>query len=104
MNIRHSTSLALLTALNLLLLAMVALHAAAGRERASRDLAVMKGLVRELRLTDLCLATEARYTRHPAMADTHAAFQEHPVALDHFPTGSLILPGIPPARLHAHKH
>ncbi|MEI7818281.1 MAG: hypothetical protein WCI45_13940 [Desulfuromonadales bacterium] len=46
-------------------------------------------------MTDLCLATEARYTRHPAMADRHAPFQEHPMALEHFPTGSLILPNLP---------
>jgi hypothetical protein len=49
-------------------------------------------LVRELQLTDLCIFTEARYTRHPAMADNHAPFQEHPTALDHFPSGSLLLP------------
>ncbi len=49
-------------------------------------------LVRQLRLTDLCLFTEARYTRHPAMADLHAPFQDHPVALEHFPSGSLVTP------------
>lgn len=47
-----------------------------------------------LQVTDLCLATEARYTRHPAMADRHAPFQEHPLALEHFPSGSLILPNV----------
>ncbi len=51
--------------------------------------------LRSLHVTDLCLATEARYTRHPAMADRHAPFQEHPLALEHFPSGSLILPNIP---------
>ena len=50
------------------------------------------------RLTDLCLFTEARYTRHPAMADAHAAFQDHPTALEHFPSGTLVAP---PARRHA---
>ena len=49
-------------------------------------------LVRSLGLTDLCLFTEARYTRHPAMADRHAAFQDHPMGLDHFPSGSLVTP------------
>ena len=38
---------------------------------------------------------EARYTRHPALADRHAPFQEHPLALEHFPSGSLILPPLP---------
>ena len=41
-----------------------------------------------LGLTDLCLATEARYTRHPAVSDPLAAFMDHPGAIEHFPTGS----------------
>jgi hypothetical protein len=49
-------------------------------------------LVRELQLTDLCLFTEARYTRHPAMADLHSPFQDHPGAVEHFPSGSLLTP------------
>jgi len=51
-----------------------------------------RNLVRELQLTDLCLFTEARYTRHPSMADLHSAFQDHPMALEHFPSGSLVSP------------
>jgi hypothetical protein len=42
------------------------------------------------------LFTEARYTRHRSQADLHAAFQDHPGALEHFPTGSLV--GPPPYR------
>jgi hypothetical protein len=49
-------------------------------------------LVRTLGLTDLALATEARYTRHRALADRHAAFQDHPGALDHFPSGAALAP------------
>ena len=49
--------------------------------------AVRARLAGELRLTDLALFTEARYTRHPSQADLHAAFQNHPMALDHFPSG-----------------
>jgi hypothetical protein len=49
-------------------------------------------LVRELGLTDLCLFTEARYTRHLSQADIHAAFQDYPTSLEHFPSGSLVLP------------
>ncbi len=48
--------------------------------------------MRRLDLTDLCLFTEARYTRHPSQADRFAAFQDHPVALEHFPSGSLVPP------------
>lgn len=51
-----------------------------------------RSLVRKLGLSDLALFTEARYTRHPAQADLHSAFQDHPLALEHFPSGSLIPP------------
>lgn len=49
-------------------------------------------LVGELGLTDPALFTEARYTRHLSQADLHSAFQDHPLALEHFPSGSLLLP------------
>lgn len=49
-------------------------------------------LVRDLGLSDLALFTEARYTRHPALADLATAFQDNPLSFDHFPSGSLIAP------------
>lgn len=49
-------------------------------------------LVARLGLTDLALFTEARYTRHPSQADRHAAFQDHPFAFEHFPSGSVLPP------------
>jgi len=51
-----------------------------------------QALVRELHLTDLCLFTEARYTRHLSQADWQTPFQDHPAALEHFPSGSLLSP------------
>ncbi|MFZ3046412.1 MAG: hypothetical protein WA151_10890 [Desulfatirhabdiaceae bacterium] len=51
-------------------------------------------IVRVLTLTDLCLFTEARYTRHPSMADLHTPFQDHPMALEHFPSGAIM--AVPP--------
>ena len=57
-------------------------------------LAERQALVRLLGLTDLCLFTEARYTRHPSQADLHSAFQDHPFALEHFPTGSMLPPPV----------
>lgn len=36
--------------------------------------------------------TEARYTRHPALADLHSAFQDGPGAPEHFPAGTLMPP------------
>ena len=41
-----------------------------------------------LGLTDLCLSTEARYTRHPAVSDPIVPFMDHPGAIEHFPSGS----------------
>jgi len=61
------------------------------RESLSR-IALESSIVRDYGLTDLCLATEARYTRHPSMADLHAPLQDHPLALEHYPSGSLIPP------------
>lgn len=49
-------------------------------------------VVETLQLTDLCLATEARHTRHPSQSDWHSPFQSHPGALDHFPSGAIIQP------------
>jgi hypothetical protein len=45
-----------------------------------------------LGLTDLAVATEARYTRHPAVSDPMAPFMDHPGAIEHFPTGAFWLP------------
>lgn len=49
-------------------------------------------VVAGLGLTDLGVATEARYTRHPAVSDPMAAFMDHPGAIEHFPTGSFWSP------------
>ena len=49
-------------------------------------------LVQSLRITDLCLCTEASYTRHLSQADLFAPFQDHPLALEHFPSGSITSP------------
>jgi len=55
---------------------------------------VRQEIAKVLTLTDLCLVTEARYTRHPSMADLHSPFQEHPLSLEHFPSGSFV--AVPP--------
>jgi hypothetical protein len=49
-------------------------------------------MVRRLGLTDPALFTEARYTRHPTQADRFAPFQDHPGALEHFPSGAVVPP------------
>lgn len=72
--------------------ALCFVDAARLRARAEADEAMRRHLVEQLRLTDLALFTEARYTRHPSQADLHSAFQDHPMALEHFPSGSLLGP------------
>ena len=60
-----------------------------------RQLPAQRRLVVTLQLTDLALWSEARYTRHPAMADLFSPFQDLPGAPDHFPAGSLLAPAGP---------
>lgn len=86
---KSNVALSLLAAL-LALFGLTLLDAA--RPSSGADRAADRALVRELGLTDLSLFTEARYTRHPSQADRHGAFQDHPAALEHFPTGGLLPP------------
>jgi hypothetical protein len=60
----------------------------------AKSLKQKQQLVKMLKITDLCLFTEARYTRHLSQADLHSAFQDHPMAFEHFPSGSLVLPPV----------
>jgi hypothetical protein len=80
--------------LAVLLLAVAVVHGALylqarqkkGEQR--RQAATWDIVTSALGLTDLCVATEARYTRHPAVTDPVAPFMDHPGAIEHFPTGS----------------
>ena len=89
---RRSIQFLLFTALNLTIFLLLPLHARHAQQHSGTALKFVDAPLRNLQVTDLCLTTEARYTRHPALADRHAPFQEHPLALEHFPSGSLILP------------
>jgi hypothetical protein len=91
---RRSLLFLLATALLVTLFLALPLHARHRQKQAEHATPRLYNL----HSTDLCLTTEARYTRHPALADRHAPFQDHPTALEHFPSGSLILP----ARQAAH--
>ena len=64
------------------------IHSQRLKEELRSDEEIQKIAVAGLGLTDLCVATEARYTRHPAVSDPMAPFMDHPGALEHFPTGS----------------
>ncbi len=92
---RRSLQFLLFTAGSLTLFLLLPLHARYAQYLSGRETKQQALQLRNLHVTDLCLSTEARYTRHPAMADSHAPFQDHPMALEHFPSGSLILPPLP---------
>lgn len=94
---RRPANIALTVLAMLLLLFGLTLADSAWRSW-SVDRSASRALIRELGLSDLSLLTEARYTRHPSQADRFAPFQDHPAALEHFPTG-LLLP--PPPHLTA---
>jgi hypothetical protein len=78
----------------LILLIVLQVWLPEGREGERRER--MERLANNLSLTDLCLFTEARYTRHPSQADRHSPFQDHPAALEHFPSGSIVPAGAMP--------
>jgi hypothetical protein len=67
-------------------------HARYGQATGKQSLDTMSGMVRGLGLSDLCLFTEASYTRNITQTDLRTPFQELPMSLEHFPSGSLMLP------------
>ena len=75
-------------------------HARQRQREAAASLSAMSDLVGSLPLTDLCLFTEARYTRNLSQAEFHVPFQDQPLALDHFPSGSLVSPPATIPRSH----
>jgi hypothetical protein len=95
---RKSTVFLLLTAANAILFGGLLLHGRYHRGEAVAGRSASAEIVRRLQLTDLCLFTEARYTRHPSLTDFHSPFQDHPLALEHFPSGSFVTPAIRPRR------
>ena len=89
-HLRRST--AAFAGLALLTLGLVGagLHAAVTAPQAAARMAQSAALVKGARLTDLALFSEARYTRHPSMADLHTAFQDAPMSFEHFPAGVFV--------------
>ncbi len=75
-----------------LLAALLGLHPAASHSAAKQRMALERQIVARLALTDICLFTEAAYTRHPNLADRFTPFQDHPLAFSHFPSESLMAP------------
>jgi len=77
----------------LVVLAAVAVLDAARRQPAAEArFTANQALAAWAALTDLCLFSDARYSRHPALADRHSPLQDAPFALEHFPSGSFVPP------------
>ena len=86
--------LAFITGCMIALAVLFSIHPLLSAPYHTKILAEKKQLVQKLGLTDLCLFTEARYTRHLSQADLHSAFQDHPMGFEHFPSGSMVLPPV----------
>ena len=89
---RKSSFFLIYLALNIILVFLIFTHASSEREAALEFLGEKTELVRRLQLTDLCLFTEASYTRHLSQSDFNTPFQDSPMSLEHFPSGSLVAP------------
>jgi hypothetical protein len=93
---RKSSRCLSLLGISVLLLGLMFTHAYIQRQADGPALDRIAMVVKHLELTDLSLFTEARYTRHLSQTDLHSAFQDHPAAMEHFPTGAI---AGPPERL-----
>ncbi len=91
-DMRKSNLYLLFLAAGIALLALSFVHASVQTKAGEASLQSTADLVGKLGLTDLCLFTEASYTRHLSQADLHTPFQNGPVSLEHFPSGSLAMP------------
>jgi len=92
MSIRKVDVFLLSISVALCLFAFIFVHASLTKKSELPALRENSKMVRTLEITDICLFTEARYTRHLSMADLHTPFQDHPMSLEHFPSGALITP------------
>jgi len=92
LGMRKSNLFFLYMFVNMVLLGLLFVHAFTEEKRNLPALEEKRAMVEKHRLTDICLFTEASYTRHLAVSDRHTAFQDGPFALEHFPSGSVLLP------------
>ncbi len=89
---RKSNVFLLFLSAGIVLLALMFAHSSVSVGKRTASLQATADLAGRLGLTDICLFTEASYTRHLSQADIHTPFQNGPVSLEHFPSGSLATP------------
>jgi hypothetical protein len=92
MPIRKSNFFLIYLAINIILLFVMFTHASFKKKADMGSLEEKAEMVKRLELTDLCLFTEASYTRHLSQSDFHTPFQDSPMSLEHFPSGSIVMP------------
>lgn len=92
MPVRASSLFAVYIAICLVMLTGIVIDAGQRSRDGRHEQELCRAQVKTLCLTDLVLCTDARYTRHPSMADLHTPFQDYPLSFEHFPSGSLIAP------------
>jgi hypothetical protein len=90
--VRRSSAFLLYVGVNLVLAGALVVHASHRRAVLEADLRGAAALAGTIGLTDICLTTEANYTRHPSQADYHTPFLDGPFGFDHFPSGAVIGP------------
>ncbi len=92
MALRRSNLFLFFLMVNTALLFLLFVHAGYRQRVDGTVLRQKTEMVRTLGLTDICLFTEASYTRHLSQADIHTPFQDLPTSLEHFPSGALVMP------------
>jgi hypothetical protein len=89
---RKSELFLLILAAQVVLLVLLFGHAFFRTAKDAVFLEEKREMMKSLGLADLCLFTEASYTRHLTQADLHTPFQDSPLSLEHFPSGALVRP------------
>jgi hypothetical protein len=74
-----------------LILSAMMIHSTVASQDTNR-LENEKQIVKSLQLSDLCLVTESRHTRHISQPEPVAAFQDLPGYYDHFPSSTFLTP------------
>ena len=92
MPLRKSTVFLYYLGATLGVLAFISAQAAVQRKSDLPFVLERRVMVERYGLTDLCMFTDARYTRNPALADLSTPFQDHPLSMEHFPSASIVAP------------
>ncbi len=90
---RNSTIFIIFAATMMLILGfLLIVHPAVSSSEYQKRTSANRQVVERLGLTDICLFTEAGYTRHVTQSDLFSAFRDHPGAREHLPSGSMFGP------------